>query len=132
MTTLLVAGCFFLLLAIFGVEVARYVQTLPKPTRAKSEEKLGLQVLDWRRHDEGQYSVLLSDGTVWQGRSRWWGSSSPNICVPLAHIHRTYVPFLGDFYLRAEAAFQKGHPISPLQSYSAETPDWCKQNLHAS
>lgn len=110
MTLLFSAGCFFLLCAIFGVQLAKFA--LKAETSKKGEvpgtepnKNPVLRVLDWHRHSDGTYSVVLDDDTSWQGQNRWWWSSTTHFNVPCSHI-----VFLEGFYIQAEAAFQKDHP----------------------
>jgi hypothetical protein len=85
MSALLLGGCFFLLLAIFGVQVARFALALEEPVKKKELlykrvlKAVGvvedLTVASWKYLADTKPSIMeikLSDGTVWHGQEIWW------------------------------------------------------------
>ena len=79
MSALLLGGCFFLLLAIFGVQVARFALALEDPVKKeplhKRLFKANLTLVSWEYVSDtkpAEMEIKLSDGTVWRGQETWW------------------------------------------------------------
>lgn len=94
MSALFLGGCFFLLLAIFGVQTARFALALEEPVKKREPvhrrvlRAMGiiedLTLVSWKYasedpgiwdgglHSLAEMEITLSDGTVWCGQEQWW------------------------------------------------------------